>query len=1283
MNSRFAQLGLLCTLFVVCHHWPAVGQESNPADRTPTTALRIDSIQDVVAKWKPDRHLFVKGDVGVGEEQLQKLQDWLAENGPHWTVVLMESASGETYNAPDGRSYVGLDAVEYALGHGLSNRTAFGEWVHPETNEADGAIFALFLKERKFSYFASDAQDRRRLGEANWIGQLDQPAFRAMRNGGRIIDAVKDTVQHINGRLTAAIQAEAADKQRREDELQRTLAVLGSSLESIKRSIDRVEAIGGQWAQEFKTATGPLAKPPVAAWRQKALDIENQLEKKDVATVTQQKANLATEVDRYLNMYAASADFEAQRKQIADVAQGYKTSMHTVAQKGASEIEAILDVAKQQRSQGSFEFVETLRNAAQKVSEVQAAVEQEEKRLELEKARADLIRSTVWGTSIFFLGLVGLVLYILHRRRTPLMKQAIQEIQKREKSIREETEQIDQLFERNRELLGSEERVKERGYTGRTKEVALQALQYVDDLFIMSKEIRRVLADAKILVEPTSWSVRLLNLFSARKYQEAIHLVTGAPLGFYAETGVPRILKDFIQQKKTGEIPSNLDEVEVTFEEVYSALDQRGNEAQQRLDLFEKSLTTIDEVLNKLQKEIEEITTAEKELHQKFGEDGLFELPSLIQQVLPSLQADLKAADEQSGFDAIGAIEGPVSSLTRKLAEARAIVRVVNDFRNSGLPKIAVAEQKIEECRYDNKWIDVELQQVSLRTNQVLDQLLTQSVAPEIDSVAAALAALTNKTHDVGLLAERLEKELLPSLVQLEQTLENARGELAKRLNLRPELVFEESEQDPDLHQQRANKDLQAAKAMLNEGQYASAVEATELGVKERDRAIVLIQSSLTAVDEFEAQATEIETRRELCLKMAGELNDKVNALAEQFQPSAFLFDNASSHEGRDQSVPESLRSIVTECDKVECRAKDAKEALEKGRVLNCADLQRQCLEHIEWLEQKCIHVEEHLQQIENLAAQNLSHYVKQQRESASWEEYRSDPLICDRTLIEMSKLQDEIARLEIDIVLGQTTIPSPFDTEDRLVLIDAEIEKIKSAFVADRQAHAEAKRAVDGAERQLEVAFRSVTQAQTDNVPDSPLTSELNRRIQSLSRELEEAKQELRVPHGNWHTLDDKAAKLQSSIVSSTQQLNAEMDAAKRALEAFETASRTVFQAQQWSGPFGLRVTGMPGSQDLERARYGLQTGNYSVVLEISRLAAMAAQAAIEQMEREVRRRKMEADREAEQRRRERERSSRSSSFSSSRSSSSRSFSSSSSSSSSSRSSSSGGSSGFSRSGW
>ena len=52
---------------------------------------------------------------------------------------------------------------------------------------------------------------------------LDRPAYEAMSNGGRILDAVKNTVRSINGALDKAIESEEQAEINRERERQRVV----------------------------------------------------------------------------------------------------------------------------------------------------------------------------------------------------------------------------------------------------------------------------------------------------------------------------------------------------------------------------------------------------------------------------------------------------------------------------------------------------------------------------------------------------------------------------------------------------------------------------------------------------------------------------------------------------------------------------------------------------------------------------------------------------------------------------------------------------------------------------------------------------------------------------------------------------------------------------------------------------------------------------------------------------------------------------------------------------
>ena len=112
--------------------------------------------------------------------------------------------------------------------------------------------------------------------------------------------------------------------------------------------------------------------------------------------------------------------------------------------------------------------------------------------------------------------------------------------------------------------------------------------------------------------------------------------------------------------------------------------------------------------------------------------------------------------------------------------------------------------------------------------------------------------------------------------------------------------------------------------------------------------------------------------------------------------------------------------------------------------------------------------------------------------------------------------------------------------------------------------------------------------------------------------------------------------------------QSTAPQDRLAHSRKPYQLASQAVYQAEQWSGAYGVRVLGSPGVHELERARNGLQQGNYGTVLELARVAMLAAQAAVSQAEREVTRHRIAAQHaaEAERRRRQAKRASSDSTF-------------------------------------
>lgn len=246
---------------------------ASPPARAADEPRRVTKATDIVSLWSPAQHLYVKGDIGVADKQLRELETWLKKR-PHWTVVLLESAQGERFVDAAGTSHEDIAAVLHALGKGLSNQTSFGSLKHPKTDEPDGTIFLLSVRDRNLSYFASEAQDRRGLGDANWKGQLDAPAIAAMRGGGRILDAVRDTVTSIDEALASSLQKEVADRElARQQELTRRenlRALLRTWLQRIPGELDSLAVRHQELFGGTPPPGVPQANPDFIALRKQA-----------------------------------------------------------------------------------------------------------------------------------------------------------------------------------------------------------------------------------------------------------------------------------------------------------------------------------------------------------------------------------------------------------------------------------------------------------------------------------------------------------------------------------------------------------------------------------------------------------------------------------------------------------------------------------------------------------------------------------------------------------------------------------------------------------------------------------------------------------------------------------------------------------------------------------------------------------------------------------------------------------------------------------------------------
>ena len=221
----------------------------------------------ILEKWKKDQHLYVKGELGVAPARLAELEKWMDANAPNWTVLLVQSATGESYRDAEGRTHRSLDAIEYAMGKGLPAQTEFGSLKHPETGQANGAFFILFLQERNFSYYGSAAYERRGLGSKRWAGNLDGVAKRSMRNGGRIVEAARGTISDIDGRLASRMRQEENARERARLNAARTKVTVGQNIALGEKELVALEKQLVAFRKNEAYAQGDLAQTDTGRWQ--------------------------------------------------------------------------------------------------------------------------------------------------------------------------------------------------------------------------------------------------------------------------------------------------------------------------------------------------------------------------------------------------------------------------------------------------------------------------------------------------------------------------------------------------------------------------------------------------------------------------------------------------------------------------------------------------------------------------------------------------------------------------------------------------------------------------------------------------------------------------------------------------------------------------------------------------------------------------------------------------------------------------------------------------------
>ena len=1212
------------------------------ADEQP---VRIANALDVMSNWRADQHLYVKGDVGVSPQQLAALESWLDENAPQWVVVLMQDEGNETYRAADGRTYYGMDAVEHALGHGLSNRTNFGQLEDPRTGESNGAIFVLFLNERKFSYFGSDAQDRRGLGESHWVGELDQPAFRAMRGGLRIADAVKDTVTHIDRRLQKTIDREIAvqqeeQRQRREEQRKRKLAVNEQvvRLGVIGEDIAEVEQLAAKFRSEFPEAIGELTAPPLEDWRSELQLLEELLDEKIVYEIAQKASSLQDRVAEFLNAYTVNANYGQQVADLEERLARTEKKYSGVAKSTVETARQLIELAAAARADGRFEFIQRLKDATTAADRADAEVEAETDRLARQELLQRVMRRTAVGTGLVLLGGIGVLGWISNRRRKPLMHEAHKIFALRKETVDQEVNRVFRLFERSGEVLGSKDRLEDRGYEGHTRQLSEKTFDNVDDLIVMSSEVERVMGEAEQLIHPTNPLARAVNTFSGSRFKRGLDQISGKPLKFKRDKGLPLVLEEDEAAGDgaagDGKPPPS---IELTFDDVFARFHDRSERATATLDRIETALLRVNDGLAELNQEIEKASAAERELAAKADENEYFALPALFDQLIPAAEQDFDAADAISGSDPVAAVDVNIPAGLRKTKQALALTDSLRRAHDELLPHMREMAPQLEQAGYEADWIDERLVEMTDRANQLFAQAAVTSIAEPWQAFDQEVTELAEQATRCLQIADQLREQLVPAIDALEQKIAQARGEASQRLQLAPDQVLNEKPRDPDDNLASARRQTDAIQAALHRGNVAAASEAVAQLQHEVQDGNQSIDDTLAALQNFDSlwrtRQEEIHAAREKLPRY----QSLVQSLREKYAANTYVL------QAVDNTYPNAVATINTHLDACQDHVNEVqrlhalgREFFQKGRVLESVAMLQAIRDDLDTTEKYYQDLDEHLQHLEELARHNQARLTKLVSQVDRLSDDVSEPRTM-RPAMEFYQQKVEQVQVTAHDVESQQSARDPLGTAARIEQLGLDLEEVAARVAADRNAHAEAERAVAAATSQLSASRRLIERARRDGIPDSPATTHLVREIQQFEGQVHNIERRLQVPHDDWKQVHQAAVAINKQLGEASGDLVGELQLAGQAAESLESASRAVFEAAKWTGGWGVQIFGSPGSRELERGRAALQEANYNATVELSRAAQMVATHAIQKAQREVARRQRDQLRRAETRRRQR----------------------------------------------
>lgn len=1217
-TSRFKFKSLIaCLLFAVSFAAPpaAWSQDQN-------TFQRIESVAKIADVWQANQQLYVKGNVGVSEDRLSDLATWLRSNGPHWTIVLIESAADETYTARWGHKR-GMDAVEHALGIELSGKTRFGELVHPVTGQPNGCIFVLSKKDRGMNYFASEAHDLRRLGEAHWFGNLDQPAIRAMRSGERMVDAVKNTVTNIDSRLNRAIAAEAQAVKEEKRRLEKARVQRQQQAEFLKlefrsvieNEIKLIRASANTLKQNFPDAlNSPLANPPIANLTATAKQEISDVTPDTILASRKQLRSLKENTRELLDAYAMHQHFDSVVTQLESkidaVADHPSKAAIDLARRAIERLDE-LKLAHQRGETGLDEKasqIETvLERGQQKIASFLADRRAAEERKRVAR-NALLIGGSAVGVSM--LSLLGL----LNWRRRRSLERAFESFDRASRAFSATQTRLANLSAKTKQVLGEDPASTSQTFAGLTRQFAEQTHQQLQTATQIGSSVESTIEDATRLLHPENPLFEASNLFSSARYEHCSSLLAS-----------PSVAVGDGSQRHT-------------IDQALSTIGKHADEIESAVNRVEHSHINADRLIDELRTKISRLDRAEEQLSLQHLRDHHFPVDQLETVTLVELRNVAQAAREHATANPLEVAEITLPSAIKRTNELLRVTEAITQFRLQSIPRIKSASQSLARRKIETNWIRDGVEALGDRANVLLSQTSFNAAefTADSESFAAELQAFESRVEKCNLLSDSIENKHRVALQKTTTDLTVAVSKIGDQLKLATDSVLQEDTYNPHQHRQLANEHIVSAWDALHHGGARVATESLELAKLELKRTKQLVQETLIALEQFPKRTADFSSQANIVAQRQQQLDADLKRARESFPDSAF--DLGAHHDLSellsDGDAAGTLQQLFDETqERLElCRSEvsSASEILSAGKILQAANMVQLVESEVDDIQADLETIDDQLKAMHETSQDNQQRLnsLNQSRETLA--ETATEKRVRIATGNSIDSFAKSVAELS---TWNQEPQRDPFHAARRITNAEQTRAALLAAIESDRRAWTIARTAIDEAAEHLDVANSQSKIAAADGIPDSRIIENCQRNIEIESRNVAELKRSFATPHQDWEAIEQKAIEVSSRLSSATALIRDQVSLAQACVDRLRAASTAVGRAARWTGKHGISVFGPHGEAQLHHAHQQLQNGVYDLSRDASEQAIRSANAAIsdaknreEEKDRQIRRERRRA---------------------------------------------------------